>query len=277
MQVEAPNIHPDSRVYFHTPSPQARLLYLYPLCVGDYKYLPGYSLQRDNYPGYSIMLITSGTCHITTEWGSSLVEKGQIALLNGYKPHSYYSEKGLDSCWLHFDGVMAKHFYHAITEKKGDVITLPNNHTCKKLIQNIYKVYDENGLLNEAVLSKYLTDILTELLSEPAIESEASKKIHESIHFMNEHLHEPLTIAVLAAEAYLSPYYYIRLFKQITGCSPHDYLLNLRITHAKYYLKTTEKPIKEIAFSCGFSSESSFCNTFRKRIGSSPGQYRGTP
>ena len=276
MYVDAPDIHPESRLYFHTPTQQAQNLYLYPLCVGDYDYLPGYYLERDNYPGYSIMLITSGECRVTTSGRTSKASEGQVVLLNGYKPHSYYTAGGLKACWIHFDGRMAPYFYEAVTAKKGNTILLSNPYNCKKLIRTIYEIYDQNRLIREAVLSKYLTDMLNELLLDQTAENQAAKKVHESIHYMNEHFHEPLSVHDLAAHVYLSPYYFIRLFRQVTGSTPHDYLLNLRISHAKYYLKTTQISVKEIAFACGFTSESSFCNTFRRRIGSSPGRYRGT-
>lgn len=52
------------------------------------------------------------------------------------------------------------------------------------------------------------------------------------------------------------------------------YLISVRIDSAKFLLKTTPLSIKEIGFQCGFSSESSFNTTFKKRCGISPGQYR---
>lgn len=275
MLINVENISLDSKLYFHTPTAQAKELYLYPLCVGSYRYLPGYTLERKDYPGYSIMLVLSGQCHITCEEAQADAGSGQVALVSGYKPHAYYTEKGLSACWIHFDGVMAERFYNAIREKKGNVITLAETSNCEKLIKTIYDIYENSRRINEATISKYLTEILTSLLSEEVFESEPAKKIYESIRYMNTHFDQPLTVEMLSSAACLSPYYYIRLFKRVTGNSPHDYLLNLRITHAKYYLKTTEKPIKEIVYLCGFTTESSFCNTFRKRVGSSPTGYRG--
>lgn len=274
MLIDVDKIDPKSKLYFHTPTAQAKELYLYPLCLGSYCYLPGYYLERENYPGFSIMLIESGTCHIICEGVPSDAAEGQIALIGGYKPHSYECTERLNACWIHFNGIMAERFYRAILEKCGNVITPADTSNCKKLIYTIYDIYDRNGRASEATISKYLTDILSGLLTEEVYDSVPYKKIHESIHYMNNHFHEPLTIEALSSYVFLSPYYYIRLFKRVTGNSPHAYLLNLRITHAKYYLKTTEHSVKEIAYLCGFSAESSFCNTFRKKVGSSPSQYR---
>lgn len=275
MLINVDNISPDSKLYFHTPTAQAKELYLYPLCVGDYRYLPGYKLERSNYPGYSIMLVSAGHCRVTCEEMAAEAGSGQIVLVSGYKPHSYETEEGLSACWIHYDGVMAERFYRAIRKKRGNVITPAETSHCEKLIKTIYDIYDNSRRTNEATISKYLTEILTGLLLEEVFESEPAKKIYESIRYMNTHFDRPLTVDMLASQACLSRYYYIRLFRRVTGYSPHDYLLNLRVTHAKYYLKTTEKPLKEIVFLCGFTTESSFCNTFRRKVGSSPSRYRG--
>lgn len=275
MKVKIDHVSPISETYFHTPTAQGRELYLYPLCVGNYRYLPGYFLRRENYPGYSVMFVCSGHCHIVSDGKEADAAKGDIALVSGYTPHSYQTADGLDAYWIHFDGMMAERFYLAIIEQKGNVISPSVGSNCAKYINTIYDMYENNSRINEAVVSKYVTDILTELLNEATFDSVKEKRIRESIHYMNENFPDQLTVEALAAAACLSPYYYIRLFKKFTGSTPYSYLLSLRITHAKYYLKTTDKSIKEIAFLCGFTTESNFCNAFRKLCGNSPSQYRG--
>ena len=54
----------------------------------------------------------------------------------------------------------------------------------------------------------------------------------------------------------------------------HEYLVNARVNAAKFYLKTTAYPNKEIAYRCGFSSESSFCTVFKRVAGLTPQAYR---
>lgn len=275
MLVQAENIHRNSKIYFHTPGELIKSLYLYPLCVGHYTYLPGYHLERESYPGYSLIYLKSGSVSGTCENGNFCVSPGQILFLNGYHPHSYRVSQSTEVYWLHFDGSMSNAFYHFITGSSGNSVSAKNIFHCEKLLREIYDTFEHSHTVNEPVISKYITDILTELLNTEYIETSSSLKIRESIHFMNENLGESLSVTDLAKKAYLSPYHFIRQFRKITGKTPHAYLIELRIAHAKYYLKTTEKTIKEIAFLCGFSSESSFCNTFRKRIGSTPLQYRG--
>ena len=55
---------------------------------------------------------------------------------------------------------------------------------------------------------------------------------------------------------------------------PHDFLIDARINLAAFYLKSTDEPIKNIASACGFSNASTFCTTFRNRMGLTPSRYR---
>ena len=72
----------------------------------------------------------------------------------------------------------------------------------------------------------------------------------------------------------LNPEYLCRLFKRETGQSPIARLLDIRLSHARRLLLTTERPMKEIAVECGFVSETYFYTAFRRREGMAPGEYR---
>jgi AraC-like DNA-binding protein len=93
--------------------------------------------------------------------------------------------------------------------------------------------------------------------------------------YIADNIYLPLKLEDLAARAALSPYYFTRQFKKKTGYTPHQYVLMARINTAKHYLKLTTLSIKEIAFFCGFSSESGFCIAFKHTVGISPMTYRG--
>ena len=98
--------------------------------------------------------------------------------------------------------------------------------------------------------------------------------VNRAIGHMNEHFVESVTVQTLASTAGLSPCHFIRVFRQKTGYTPHEYLVNLRMASARYLLKYTTLSVKEICFNTGFASESVFCNAFRKQHQLSPQQYR---
>jgi len=82
------------------------------------------------------------------------------------------------------------------------------------------------------------------------------------------------TLSSIASEYHISEFYLSHIFKDITGYSPIDYLMSCRLSAAKKLLSTTDKPIKEIVYSCGFSDESNFSRIFRQRVGITPTDFR---
>ena len=85
-----------------------------------------------------------------------------------------------------------------------------------------------------------------------------------------------LSLEDLAVEAGLSPKYFCRLFRQITGRTPIAYLQYYRLEKAAELLLVTEEPITEIALSCGFGDISYFTKAFRRAKGISAREYRKT-
>jgi AraC family transcriptional regulator len=81
-------------------------------------------------------------------------------------------------------------------------------------------------------------------------------------------------IESLAAEAGHSYNRFLRAFRSSTGYSPHQYLLHLRLTHAKGLMRERDRPLLDIALECGFASHAHFTRAFRKRYGISPSQFR---
>jgi AraC-like DNA-binding protein len=85
---------------------------------------------------------------------------------------------------------------------------------------------------------------------------------------------EPLTIGELARAAGLSPYHFLRTFKQVTGVTPHQWLLRARLNEAARRLASSRTPVTDIALDVGFADLSNFINSFRAEFGVSPRRYR---
>jgi AraC family transcriptional regulator len=92
--------------------------------------------------------------------------------------------------------------------------------------------------------------------------------------YIDMHLDERLSIRVLANTVGLSPCYFAHAFKQSTGLSPHDYLVQRRVQRVEELLSETDMPISEIALAVGFADQSHCCRRFRERVGLTPSEYR---
>ncbi|MCD6166524.1 helix-turn-helix domain-containing protein [bacterium] len=101
-----------------------------------------------------------------------------------------------------------------------------------------------------------------------------SKAVVEAKKFMEINFNERLTLSEIAEVAKYHPVYFERLFKKFMGCSPIEYLLEVRISKAKEFLEHSDLNISEIATEVGFESVQYFSLAFKKLVGISPRHYR---
>jgi AraC family transcriptional regulator len=92
--------------------------------------------------------------------------------------------------------------------------------------------------------------------------------------FVDTHLAYPIGLADLAAAVGLTPTRLARGFKRDMGTTPYHYVLLARITRARHLLRTTDRPIADIAAGCGFSHQEHLTRMFRREHGTTPAAYR---
>jgi AraC family transcriptional regulator len=100
------------------------------------------------------------------------------------------------------------------------------------------------------------------------------RRLRRALEFMHDNYSRELALEEIATAAYLSEYHFARLFKQVTGATPHVYLANLRIEKARHLLIETTHPIIEIAAMVGYQSQSHFTKIFKAITGLTPRAYR---
>ena len=93
-------------------------------------------------------------------------------------------------------------------------------------------------------------------------------------HFIESSYAEPLTTHSIANFCGVSSSYLHKLFKTTLNTTPGEYLLGCRISAAKDLLANSGLPLSEIAFRCGFNSQSYFSDCFKRNVGISPLSFR---
>ncbi len=129
------------------------------------------------------------------------------------------------------------------------------------------------------LLWQFLGEILTKKLyrttsMESTRDARRVKAVKNALRRIRSDFAEPLTLGDLAAEASLDPKYFCRVFRQITGRTPGDYLAYYRVECAAELLCATRDSVTEVALACGFGDVSYFSRVFRRFKNQTPGEYR---
>jgi len=100
------------------------------------------------------------------------------------------------------------------------------------------------------------------------------KRVLETVRIIKERFRDRLSVAELASAANMSPYHFLRTFRDVVGVTPYRFVVQTRLRHAAVQIATTGNPISAIAFDTGFGDLSTFVTTFRRAFGLAPGDYR---
>jgi AraC family transcriptional regulator len=100
------------------------------------------------------------------------------------------------------------------------------------------------------------------------------RRLQRVLQFVDENLQNSIALKDLAAIANLSPFYFSRAFRKLTGSSPQRFVRHRRLERAKEFLVDGSVSLADIALSCNFSSQSSFTRAFTRAFGIAPGEYR---
>ena len=92
--------------------------------------------------------------------------------------------------------------------------------------------------------------------------------------YVEQHFAEKICSGTLATITGLSPGHFNRAFKQSTGFSPHQYVVQRRVAAATELLEKTDRSVVDIALETGFAHQSHFCRTYVVATGETPGACR---
>ncbi|MGH6751651.1 MAG: helix-turn-helix transcriptional regulator [Bradyrhizobium sp.] len=96
----------------------------------------------------------------------------------------------------------------------------------------------------------------------------------ETALWIDAHSHRQIDLDDAAAQAGISPFHFLRLFSDVLGVTPHQYLVRSRLRHAARRLADDDSAITDIAYDVGFGDLSNFVRTFHRAAGASPLKFR---
>jgi AraC family transcriptional regulator len=135
------------------------------------------------------------------------------------------------------------------------------------------KLYAQTAAQMLAVhLLRHYTSV-GEHIKEPA-QGLSQQQMRRLTDFVQAHLGQDLSLEALAQQTGFSPYYFARLFRQTTGASPHQFVMQQRIERAQHLLKKTDTPLAQVALESGFANQSHLSHAFKRYLGLTPRAYR---
>ena len=130
---------------------------------------------------------------------------------------------------------------------------------------------DEVGLLFTA----RLVDVVAGRKRTPSdARTRDRRRAVEAALWIDEHSHQTIDLEGAAREVGLSAFHFLRLFANVLGVTPHQYLVRSRLRHAARMLADDTGSITDIAFDVGFGDLSNFVRTFHRAAGVSPRGFR---
>ena len=162
---------------------------------------------------------------------------------------------------------------------------LADDESLNRLLLSLQKelLADQPG--REIVMRALVEQLLVQILRQHSIARRSDqlelsrvglidRRIRKSIELMHSQLDQNLSLKDLAAASYLSTFHFARLFKKITGVTPHNYFAAIRTQKAQLLLADHSLSINSIATQVGYLSSSHFTKAFRTATGTTPREFR---
>lgn len=246
---------------------------------------------------YEILILLAPEADHLIEGNSFHLKMGDIVLLSPYCLHKSIYNEGLPSKRLIINFMLPQNLfglpngYSSLLKPFFDKPSIFRfSQEQKELLYKklneifLYSKQDDynQSELNELIIHSKFIDFLNTILrfqSQNIYRNEKSntpstQKMYEISSYIHSHFDEELSLNLLAAKFYLSPYYLSHQFKKVTNFTVSNYIQMTRIKHAQHLLITTKDKITDISAACGFTSFSQFNRVFQKINHISPRDFR---
>jgi len=232
-----------------------------------------------------IVLVREGALTIQLDHVTYRAQKGDAVVYNAGVLHDERPVQGAAFC-SYVCGVsdFARQGYPVNYIPVGNmpVVSMGNR---AALVESIFRLILEQTLSPERphgmeescqyLLAAILSSIMSALGNESCEENRQGFSLGKHIqHYLDQNYKNELNLAVISQELQISIFYLSHVFRQETGYSPMQYVINRRIGEAQNLLIQTDIPINIISQMVGCPNTNYFNQLFRKRTGFSPGRFR---
>lgn len=263
---------PDRHSFWHDPA----LPFIEARAVQDGRHV---CYDKHSHAHFSIGAITGGHSHYLNQRSLQEVGPGSLVLMNPEEVHACnpiadqpwsYLMFYLDTDWLRSQqeeaGLGSEFRPFDMTASRDPLLYQGLQHLHHQLVQA------PDPLAREVACHLFSRQLLARLT--PARwDDRPPQHLQRAAELMQDDSASPLSLAELSAVAGLTPSHFVRAFSHHYGMTPHAYLLDRRIRHARTLLRQGQ-PLVEVALASGFADQAHFQRQFKRRVAATPGQYR---
>ncbi len=234
---------------------------------------------------FELMVVTDGTLYIADDKNEYAIHKSEYLLMPPTPFQHGYKQGGCSFYWLHFSsdtGFDTADSSEVSYENSKIYVPLTGKLTSPerviilmKQLQDSDKRY-HNIYLNNCITSSIISEISCQnILYKKYSQSKQTTQIFNDVaDYVQYHSSENITVAEIADYFGYNPKYLSSFFKEQSGMTLKQYMLNVKMDSAKAELSDTNHSISQIAYNVGFNDAHNFTNAFKKITGLSPSEYR---
>ncbi|WP_273766832.1 AraC family transcriptional regulator [Aeromonas hydrophila] len=263
---------PDHHSFWHDPA----LPFIEARAVQDGRRV---CYDKHSHPHFSIGAITGGHSHYLNQRSRQEVGRGHLVLMNPEEVHA--CNPVVDEPWSYLMFYLDTGWLQRQQEEAGlgDAFR-PFDMTASRdplLYQGLCRLHrqlwqEQDPLAREVACHQFSRQLLARL-TPASWDDRPPQHLQRAAELMQDDCSRPLTLAQLSAVAGLTPSHFVRSFSRHYGMTPHAYLLDQRIRHARTLLRRGE-PLAEVALASGFADQAHFQRQFKRRVAATPGHYR---
>jgi AraC-like DNA-binding protein len=227
----------------------------------------------------SISLVLSGTFTCRSDAGSTLLSEGSYMLLSPGQAYECSHRHGEGDRCLSFQ--FTPELFDRLSRDAGARAAFASHRLPPLRELAPVTARARIGLETPDALEEVAFEVVGAIMEvagrmrrEPSVRTSHHARIARLLRHWNPLADGPRTLAELAESAGLSPYHFLRTFKQVAGVTPHQWLLRARLREAARRLAVSCDPVTDIALDVGFEDLSNFMRSFRAEFGMSPRRYR---
>jgi AraC-like DNA-binding protein len=252
------------------------------ICVYDYRCTagPGSKPFVEQHTSHSIAYVRKGSFGCTKRGRSFELVAG--SLMVGHPGDEYVCTHDHhvcgDECLSFFLSPELVDEIGGNTEvwRTGCAPPLPELMVLGELAQAAISGRSDVGLdeVGHAMASRFVEVVSGRTQKPPQATARDRRRAVETALWIDAHSHRAIELEDAAERAGLSPFHFLRLFSNVLGVTPHQYLVRSRLRHAARLLADDARPVTDVAFDVGFGDLSNFVRTFHRAAGVSPLRFR---